>query len=88
MTTKELKFFSSLKEDVEIAFSIYRNVSVYLMVNKLGLVTPFWKSDATASFVEMTRSSTETQLIKAAFDSIAFQIKVVIDEIEKNTKTK
>lgn len=86
--SNELGFFSTVEEGSDMAFSIPDSGSVYLIPAQLGLATPFWKSDATASFVGMTRSSTKTQLIRAAFDSIAFQIKAVIDELEKNAKTK
>lgn len=86
--SNELGFFSTVEEGSDMAFSIPDSGSVYLIPAQLGLATPFWKSDATASFVGMTRSSTKTQLIRAAFDSIAFQIKAVIDELEKNAETK
>lgn len=86
--SNELGFFSTVEEGSEIAFSIPDSGSVYLVPAQLGLATPFWKSDAKASFVGMARSSTKSQLIRAAFDSIAFQIKAVIDEIERNAKIK
>ncbi|MGX6978105.1 FGGY-family carbohydrate kinase [Vagococcus elongatus] len=55
---------------------------VYFIPAQLGLGAPFWQPEARARFVGMNRSTTKIDLIRASFDSMAFQIKAVIDEME------
>ncbi len=84
----ELNLFNTIGEGSKMAFSILDSEGVYLIPGQLGLAAPFWEANTKASFIGMTRSNTNEHLIRAAFDSMVFQIKAVIDEMEKETKIK
>lgn len=49
-----------------------------------GLGAPYWKSDARAMLCGMSRTTGKNEIIRAALDSIAFQIHDVIAAMEKD----
>lgn len=79
-----LNLFATFQEGSDLAFSIENNGGVYLVPALEGLGAPFWQPNLDASFVGMTRNTTKKQLIRAGFESMAFQLRAVIDEFEKN----
>lgn len=50
-----------------------------------GLGAPYWKSDARAILCGMSRTTGKNEIVRAALDSIAFQIHDVIAAMEKDT---
>ena len=50
-----------------------------------GLGAPYWKSDARAMLCGMSRTTGKNEIVRAALDSIAFQIHDVIAAMEKDT---
>ncbi len=50
-----------------------------------GLGAPYWKSDARAMLWGMSRTTGKNEIVRAALDSIAFQIHDVIAAMEKDT---
>ena len=50
-----------------------------------GLGAPYWKSDARAMLWSMSRTTGRNEIVRAALDSIAFQIHDVIAAMEKDT---
>ena len=50
-----------------------------------GLGAPYWKSDARAMLYGMSRTTGKNEIVRAALDSIAFQIHDVIAAMEKDT---
>lgn len=50
-----------------------------------GLGAPYWKSDARAMLWGMSRTTGRNEIVRAALDSIAFQIHDVIAAMEKDT---
>nr|AHF25963.1 carbohydrate kinase, FGGY-like protein [uncultured bacterium Contigcl_1556] len=50
-----------------------------------GLGAPYWKSDARAMLWGMSRTTGRNEIVRAALDSIAFQIHDVITAMEKDT---
>ena len=50
-----------------------------------GLGAPYWKSDARAMLWGMSRTTGRNEIVRAALDSIAFQIHEVIAAMEKDT---
>jgi len=49
-----------------------------------GLGAPYWKSDARAMLCGMSRTTGKNEIVRAALDSIAFQIHDVIAAMEKD----
>lgn len=79
-----LNLFETFQEGSDIAFGLESNGGVYFIPALEGLGAPFWKPDVEASFVGMGRSTTKGHLVRAGFEAMAYQIRAVIDEFEKN----
>lgn len=77
-----LKLFNDVETASKIALSLEDNDGVYFVPALEGLGAPFWLPDLEASFKGMTRSTTQTHLIRAGFESLAYQIKAVVEEFE------
>lgn len=78
----ELGFFETVEEGFKLAESVPDNGGVYLIPAQIGLAAPFWNSRPQAAFVGMNRSTTKAHLVRAGFESILYQIRAVIDELE------
>lgn len=85
--SEQLGLFETVEEASEIAFSLDNSEGVYLIPAQLGLGAPFWKPEAKAGFVGLSRSHTKAHMIRAGFDTIAFQIKAVLDAMETSADT-
>lgn len=48
-----------------------------------GLAAPFWNNNATGAFCGLKRNTTKDDLLYAILESIIFQIKLIIDRMEK-----
>ncbi len=75
----DLKLLLSSKEAGSIASSIDDNDGVYLVPAFVGLGAPYWDSEARALIYGMTRGTGKAHLVRAAEESIAYQIKDIID---------
>lgn len=60
---------------------------VYLVPAFVGLGTPYWDNDARGSIFGLTRSSSRENIIAAALESIAFQVKDVMDVMEQEANS-
>lgn len=78
-----LQLFNDVTKGSEAAFSLASNEGVYFIPAQLGLGAPFWLPEAQAMFLGLSRSSTRAHLIRAGFESMAFSIRAVLDEMEK-----
>ncbi len=75
----DLKLLASSKEAGGIAASIDDTGGVYLVPAFVGLGAPYWDSEARASIQGMTRGTGKAHLVRAAEESIAYQIKDIVD---------
>ncbi len=78
----ELDFFETVEDGFKLAESVPDNGGVYLIPAQIGLAAPFWNSRPQAAFVGMNRSTTKAHLVRAGFESILYQLRAVIDELE------
>lgn len=53
-----------------------------------GLGAPYWDASATGAIVGLTRGSTSADLARAAFESVAFQVRDVLEELPHLTDAK
>ena len=60
---------------------------VYLVPAFVGLGTPYWDNDARGSIFGLTRSSSRENIVAAALESIAFQVKDVMDVMEQEANS-
>jgi glycerol kinase len=57
----------------------------YLVPAFVGLGAPYWDSDAKGAIVGITRGTTREDIVRAALDSIAYQVRDVIVAMEGDT---
>lgn len=83
----QLGIFISYQDIEPMAASLKNNEGVYLIPAFSGMGAPYWQKDWKASIHGLTFGTTKEHLVRAALESIAFQIKDVIQSIELETRT-
>ncbi len=81
----QLELLSSSSETESIASSLDDNGGVYLIPAFSGMGAPHWKMDARASIVGLTFGVNRKHVIRAALESVGYQIKDVISSMEKDS---
>ncbi|SHO42806.1 FGGY family carbohydrate kinase [Desulfopila aestuarii] len=81
----QLGLLSSSAETEAIARSLDDNGGVYLIPAFSGMGAPHWKMDARASIVGLTFGADKNHIIRAALESVAYQVKDVISSMEKDS---
>lgn len=59
--------------------------TTYVIPAFTGLGAPWWKNDARAMIYGMSRNTGKNEIVKAAVESIAYQIRDVVDAMRKDT---
>jgi len=77
----QLGLIQSADEAEEGARAVSDNAGVYLIPAFTGLSAPYWSSTARAAIVGLTASSTRNHVLRAALESIAYQIKDSLDDM-------
>jgi glycerol kinase len=81
----DLKLIDSPGVSEQIACSVNGNAGVYLVPAFVGLGAPYWDHVARACISGMGRDTTRAHIVRAALESIAYQIRDLIDlMIEKS----
>ncbi|MFS0722813.1 FGGY family carbohydrate kinase [Paenibacillus sp. 1P07SE] len=70
-----LGLFDSFEEAVQLASGLHHNEGVYVVPAFAGLGAPYWDADARAAVVGLSRGATRAHLIRAGYESIAYQIR-------------
>tara|TARA_R110001606_G_scaffold82341_3_gene188932 strand:- start:9017 stop:10516 length:1500 start_codon:yes stop_codon:yes gene_type:complete len=83
----QLAIFTSYDQIEPMATFLETNEDVYLVPAFSGMGAPYWQKEWKASIHGLTFGTTKEHLVRAALESIAFQLKDVIFSIEKETKT-
>lgn len=76
---KEAGMIDSAAESENIAVSVPDNNDVYFVPAFVGLGAPYWDNRARACLSGMSRNTTKAHIVRAALESIAYQIKDLID---------
>lgn len=76
---QDLKLVESPGETQELAFAANKLDTTYLVPAFSGLGAPYWKPDAKATISGMSRKTGKCEIVKAALESIAYQITDVIE---------
>lgn len=79
-----LGLFSDSKETAAMAMSVPDNGGVYLVPAFSGLGSPHWQMDRKASITGMSFSTQKNHIVRAALESIAYQIRDVVNAMEKD----
>jgi glycerol kinase len=75
----QLGLIQSAEETEAAAQAVQDNGGVYLVPAFAGLSAPHWAPDARAAIVGMTAHTNRNHIIRAALESIAYQIRDVLD---------
>ncbi|MCF0110534.1 MAG: glycerol kinase GlpK, partial [Erysipelotrichaceae bacterium] len=70
----DLQLIESAKETSALAESANPQDETYLVPAFSGLGAPYWRNEPNAMLVGMSRTTTKNEVVKAALDSIAYQI--------------
>lgn len=80
-----LELFAESRETEALATSVADNGGVYLIPAFSGLGAPYWQMDRKASISGLTFGTTKAHLVRAALESVAYQIKDVVLAMEQDT---
>ena len=83
----ELELFKDFSEFNE-AVKEEKNNGVYLIPAFVGLGIPYWNAEARASIVGLSRNTTKKNIMRAALESIAYQVKDALCVIENEANIK
>jgi glycerol kinase len=76
-----LGIISSSDETEALARSIKSNEGVYFVPAFVGMGSPWWDSSIRGTITGLTRGSGRAHLVRAAIESMAYQIRDIADEI-------
>ena len=80
----ELQLFSNPAETAAMATAITDNAGVYLIPAFSGLGAPHWQMSRKAAIEGMTFGTTKNHIVRAALESIPYQIKDVVEAMAKD----
>ncbi len=80
----ELALFSNSADTEAMALVVEDNAGVYLVPAFSGLGSPHWDMERRASITGMSFGTTKNHIVRAALESIPYQIKDVIVAMEKD----
>ena len=83
----ELELITSADEAEVLATSVEDNQEVYLVPAFTGLGAPYWDHSARACLSGMSRNTTRAHVARAALESIAYQIRDLIQQMETQGNT-
>lgn len=81
----DVKLINSASETEELAKSANPKDKTYLVPAFTGLGAPYWDEKARASISGMTRTTGKAEIVRAALDSIAYQITDLVEAMEQDT---
>lgn len=81
-----LALIEHASQSEELARQVEDTGGVYLVPAFVGLGAPYWDSDARGTIVGLTRGTQRQHLARAALESIAYQVKDIIDAMEKDSQ--
>ncbi|AFK01757.1 Carbohydrate kinase, FGGY [Emticicia oligotrophica DSM 17448] len=84
----ELGFFKEVAETEAMALSVSDNAGVYLIPAFSGLGAPHWQMNRRASIEGMTFGTSKNHIVRAALESIPYQIKDVINAMQNDMDSK
>lgn len=83
-----LKMINSSGETEELARSVNDNAGVYFVPAFTGLGAPHWDMYARGMIIGLTSNVTKAHIVRATLESLAYQTKDLLDEMEKKSGIK
>ncbi|WP_462410498.1 glycerol kinase GlpK [Neobacillus sp. Marseille-QA0830] len=75
----QLGLIERVEETEDMAYSLQDNQGVYLVPAFVGLGAPYWNPYTRAAILGMSRNTGKAHIVRAALESIAYQVKDVIE---------
>jgi len=80
----DAELIANAAESEALALSVADNNQVYFVPSFVGLGAPYWDNQARACISGMARNTKKAHIVRAALESIAYQVKDLIDLMAKN----
>jgi glycerol kinase len=84
--TNDLQLIGSPPESESVALTVENNGGVYLVPAFVGLGAPYWDHEARACIIGMGRDTKKAHIVRAGLESIAYQIKDLMDQMISGTE--
>ncbi len=81
----ELKLINDASETEGMALSVPDNGGVYIVPAFVGLGAPYWDPAARGAIFGLTRGSNRNHLARAALESIAYQVRDVLEAMKEDS---
>lgn len=81
----KLKLIASAAETETLAASIPHTDGVYMLPAFTGLGAPYWQPNARGALLGMTLNTTPAHIVRAALESLAYQVQDLLQTMLKNT---
>lgn len=85
---KQLGLIQDARQAEKLALGIKDNGGVYFVPGFAGLSAPHWSPGARAAIVGMTAFTTKAHIVRAAEESIAYQIRDALDSMRADVRLK
>lgn len=83
-----VKLIESAAETEVLANEANKEDSLYLIPAFTGLGAPYWDNNVRAAIVGMDRTTGKTEIVRAALESIAYQITDIVKAMERDSQKK
>jgi glycerol kinase len=84
----ELKFIKTAAQTEKWAKGVLDSGGVYFVPAFVGLGAPYWDSCVRGAITGITRGTTRAHIIRATLEAIAYQVKDIVDIMQKETGRK
>lgn len=81
----EMKLIQQASDTEQMAVSVPDNGGVYIVPAFVGLGAPYWDSRARGAVFGLTRGSNRNHLARAALESIAYQVRDVLEALKEDS---
>jgi glycerol kinase len=81
----QLELITNVTECESLATSVKDTGGVYLVPAFAGLSAPHWKPEAKAAILGMTGHTTKAHVVRAALESIAYQVRDVLEMMQRES---
>jgi glycerol kinase len=81
----QMAYIQHPEETEALALCVEDNGGVYLVPAFVGLSAPYWQPNARAAILGLTPASTRSHIVRAALESIAYQVTDVLNMMQAET---
>ncbi|UPQ85570.1 glycerol kinase GlpK [Ignavigranum ruoffiae] len=82
----QLNLFEQAKESQAMAEAAQKEEAIYLVPAFTGLAAPYWDSQVRGAIFGLNRASNKNDLVKATLQSIAYQVKDIVDLMQEESQ--